>query len=77
MVQPEMREPLLKLQELHRDGTMDKNFAVVTNPIAREYIAGGKAGLWYANGSSVVHSQNTLVKPVSPQSLSMCGCLPQ
>jgi putative aldouronate transport system substrate-binding protein len=61
-VQPEMRAALLKLQEMYKEGLINKDFAVVNNPVAREYVASGKAGLWYANGSSVVHSQNTLVK---------------
>jgi putative aldouronate transport system substrate-binding protein len=61
-VQPEWRPALLKLQELYRDGTINKDFAVVNTTVAREYVASGKVGIIYSNASAVIHGINTLVK---------------
>ena len=46
--QPAMREALLKLQNMYSEGLINEDFAVVTTDLAKEYIAGGKAGIFYA-----------------------------
>jgi putative aldouronate transport system substrate-binding protein len=61
-VQPEIRPALLKLQELYQDGTINRDFAVVNNALAREYVASGKCGIFYATAWNVTQSINTLVK---------------
>ncbi len=46
-VQPEMREPLLKLAELYKSGVIDKEFGVKDISKMKEAIIAGKLGLFY------------------------------
>jgi len=48
-IQPEMREPLLKLAELYKAGLFDKEFAVKEDAKMQESIIAGKLGLFYGN----------------------------
>lgn len=59
-IQPEMREALLKMQELYADGVINKDFAVVTADLAKEYIAGGKAGIFFAQSWNTTTSIQAL-----------------
>jgi putative aldouronate transport system substrate-binding protein len=61
-VQPEMRRALLGLQALYKDGTINRDFAVLNNVVAREYVASGKVGIFYSTAWNVTQGMNTLVK---------------
>jgi putative aldouronate transport system substrate-binding protein len=45
-----MRDALLAMKTLYREGTMNRDIAVITEALFREYIAGGKAGIVYGAG---------------------------
>lgn len=47
-IQPAMRDALLTLQGLYKEGVINEDFAIVTSDLAKEYIAGGKTGIFYA-----------------------------
>jgi putative aldouronate transport system substrate-binding protein len=47
-VQNEMKDALLAMQALYRDGIMNSDFMAINDEVAQEYIAGGKAGIFYS-----------------------------
>ncbi|GHV87348.1 hypothetical protein AGMMS50255_6440 [Spirochaetia bacterium] len=61
-VQPEWRPALLKMQEIYKEGLVNRDFPSVTTALAREMIASGKVGIFYSNASAVIHGINTLIK---------------
>jgi putative aldouronate transport system substrate-binding protein len=61
-VQPEIRPALLKLQELYKEGLVNKDFAALTDPVAREYVAAGKTGIYYSAAWMGTQGMNTLVE---------------
>jgi putative aldouronate transport system substrate-binding protein len=63
-VQPEARLALLKIQELVRSGTINRDFATVTEVLAREYIASGKTGVFYSSAWCTTLGMNSLAKTV-------------
>jgi putative aldouronate transport system substrate-binding protein len=46
-VQNEVRDALLSMQTLYKEGTINKDMPAVTDTVASEYIASGKVGIWY------------------------------
>jgi putative aldouronate transport system substrate-binding protein len=46
-VQNEMKDALLSMQALYRDGTINRDFAVANDTVAQEYVASGKVGIFY------------------------------
>jgi putative aldouronate transport system substrate-binding protein len=63
-VQPEVRPALLKIQELVRDGIINRDFATVTEVMAREYVASGKTGVFYSSAWCTTLGMNTLARTV-------------
>jgi putative aldouronate transport system substrate-binding protein len=59
-VLPEMREPLLALQAMYKEGLINRDFAVANNNVVQEYIASGKTGLLYASAYNVTQALNTM-----------------
>lgn len=59
-VQPEMREALLALQALYTEGLINKDFAVTTIDLAKEYVSSGKVGIFYANSSATTNTIQAL-----------------
>jgi putative aldouronate transport system substrate-binding protein len=59
-VQPEARPALLKLQEIYKEGLINRDFAMANVALTREYIASGKAGVYYSSAWQVVDAMNTL-----------------
>jgi putative aldouronate transport system substrate-binding protein len=68
-IQPEIRPALLKLQELYKEGLINRDFAALTDPVAREYVAAGKTGLFYSAAWMVTQGMNTLVQN-NPQNIT-------
>jgi putative aldouronate transport system substrate-binding protein len=60
-VQPEIRPALLKLQELYKEGLINRDFATVNTALSNEYVGSGKVGINYGSAWSVVSAMNTLV----------------
>jgi putative aldouronate transport system substrate-binding protein len=57
--QKEIKDALLAMQSLYRDGTMNRDIAVANSQIAGEYIASGKTGLFYStawNNSAAMYT---------------------
>ena len=50
---PEMRDALLALQALYREGIINRDFAAINSPVALEYLSTGRAGIAYATSWSV------------------------
>lgn len=46
-IQPEMKTALKKLQEMYKDGQIDKEFGVKDANKVNEFIASGKIGVWF------------------------------
>jgi putative aldouronate transport system substrate-binding protein len=59
-IQPEMRTALLAMQVLYKDGTINRDFASVDTALGQEYIAGGKAGIFYSTAWETTLSLQTL-----------------
>ncbi len=59
-VQPEMRDALLELQKLYADGLINQDFAVTTADLSKEYIAGGKCGIFFATSWNTTTSIQAL-----------------
>jgi putative aldouronate transport system substrate-binding protein len=57
---PEVKAPLLKLQELYKEGLINRDFAVTNDALAREYVAGGKCGIFYSSAWNVNGSMAAL-----------------
>jgi putative aldouronate transport system substrate-binding protein len=55
-IQPEVKDALLAMQALYKDGIINKDLAVTSDEVAREYVASGKAGIFYATAWNVVQS---------------------
>jgi putative aldouronate transport system substrate-binding protein len=55
-IQPEVKNALLRMQELYRAGIINRDFAVINDAIAREYVASGKVGIFYSTAWDVVQS---------------------
>ena len=68
-VQPEMRQALLKAQELYKEGLINRDFAALSSTAAREYVAAGKVGAHYAAAWMVTQGMNALVEN-NPQYLT-------
>jgi putative aldouronate transport system substrate-binding protein len=49
----EMRDALLSLQSLYKEGLINKDFAAINSQVALEYLSSGRAGLAYATSWSV------------------------
>jgi putative aldouronate transport system substrate-binding protein len=57
--QKEIKDALLAMHSLYKDGVMNRDIAVANSQIAGEYIAGGKAGLFYStawNNSAAMYT---------------------
>ena len=59
-IQSGMREALLTMQGMYADGVINEDFAVVTSDLAKEYIAGGKVGIFYATSWNTTMSIQAL-----------------
>ena len=59
-IQPEMKDALLALQELYAAGLINQDFAVTTADLAKEYIAGGKTGIFFATSWNTTTSMQAL-----------------
>lgn len=59
-IQPAMHDALLTLQGLYKEGVINEDFAVVTADLAKEYIAGGKTGIFYATSWNTTMSIQAL-----------------
>lgn len=59
-IQPEFRRALLAMQDLYRKGLTNRDIAVLTDEVAREYIASGKAGIFYSTAWNVTQSMYSL-----------------
>jgi putative aldouronate transport system substrate-binding protein len=59
---PEIREPLLVLQALYKEGLINRDLAVTNDTLAREYVASGKTGIFYSSAWNVNGSMGTLYK---------------
>lgn len=59
-IQPEMRAALLEIQKIYTDGVLNPDVAVVTDDLLKEYIAGGKAGIFYGSPYMPTMVLNTL-----------------
>lgn len=60
-VQPKMKDALLALQELYNEGIINNDFAVTTADLAKEYIAGGKTGVFFATSWNTTTSIEALL----------------
>jgi putative aldouronate transport system substrate-binding protein len=59
-VQPEIKAPLLAMQALYKEGLINRDIAVTNDQVAREYVASGKAGIFYSSAWNVGQSMLTL-----------------
>jgi putative aldouronate transport system substrate-binding protein len=59
-VQPEIKTPLLAMQDLYKKGTMNRDAVVINNEVAQEYVASGKVGIFYASAWCTTLSMFTL-----------------
>ena len=59
-IQPEVKTALLALQALYEEGTINKDFAVTNDGLAREYVTSGKTGVFYTTASHGTQSLQVL-----------------
>jgi putative aldouronate transport system substrate-binding protein len=59
-IQPEIKTALLALRVLYQDGTINKDFAVTNDNIAREYVSSGKTGIFYSTAWNGTQSLQVL-----------------
>ena len=59
-IQPEMKDALLAMQELYASGIINQDFAVTTIDLAKEYIASGKTGVFFATSNRTTASMQAM-----------------
>lgn len=72
---PEMREALLKLQEMYAEGLINKDFSVTNGTVAQEYIASGKCGIFYSTDYATTMSMQAL-HDLNPEAEIICVGIP-
>lgn len=73
-IQPEMREALLELQTLYADGVINQDLAVTTADLAKEYIAGGKVGVFFSTSWTTTTSIQALYE-TDPEARVTSTCI--